>query len=357
MRIEETRLREIYEGFALKLGARQEEAKVFATCLIRADIRGHTTQGLGLLPYLVELFQDGVMDFGVEPEILRDNPGSALIDGKRGVGQVTGTYAMNLAIDKARTCGIGFVSMCGGADYGMASNYAIQAMEQGMIGISMSTGPVLVAPWGGRDAWFCTNPLSLAVPAGDRDPIVIDMATSANSMGKTVLAARDGQKVSGLELVDAEGNYTDDPSKVILDPMARESSMSGALLPAGPKGFGMVLIVELLASLLSGERTWEDEAPSDGVNREAYYGQTFIAIDIAKFQDPQDFAASADRMVETLTASRPAQGFDRVRLHGGKAAEAMRDNKANGIFLRDEEWHMVLDVAEKLDLKIPGAAS
>ena len=352
MRIQEEKLRRVYQQFATKLGANAEEANIFATCLLRADIRGHTTQGLGLLPYLIELFDDGVMEFGRSPEIVRDNPGSALIDGKRGVGQVTGTFAMDLAIEKAEKCGIGFISMRGGADYGMASNYAIQAMEQGMIGISMSTGPILVAPWGGRDAWFCTNPISLAVPAGNCDPIVIDMATSANSMGKTVLAARDGKTLAGKELVDAEGQYTDDPLRVIRDPLNRESSMSGALLPAGHKGFGMVLIVELLGSLLSGERSWENEKPSDGVNRAAFYGQTFIAIDIAKFLDPAEFAAAADRMVETLTTSRPAQGFDRVRLPGGKAAEALRDNKANGIYMRDEEWQMVLDVADRIDIKI-----
>lgn len=353
MRIEEGTLRQVYEGLAGKFGADHDEAATFATCLLRADMRGHTTQGLGLLPYLVELLEDGVMTFGRQPQIIRDNPGSALVDGKRGVGQITATFAMDLAIGKARSCGIGFVSMRGGADYGMASNYAIQAMEQGMIGMSMSTGPVLVAPWGGRDAWFCTNPISLAVPAGDRDPVVIDMATSANSMGKTVLAARDGKMLSGRHVVDADGRYTDNPADVILDPLARESGMAGALLPAGFQGFGMVLIVELLASLLSGERTWQDERPSDGVNRAAHYGQSFIAIDIAAFQAVADFASSAERMIETVTSSRPAQGFDRVRLHGSRAAEAMRDNAANGIYVRDEEWRMVRRVADRLELALP----
>ncbi|KIC29729.1 Ldh family oxidoreductase [Leisingera sp. ANG-S5] len=353
MRIQEGKLKSLYTGFARKLGADGREAATFATCLLRADIRGHTTQGMGLLPYLVELFDAGVMAFGSAPEIIRDNPASALVDGKRGMGQISGTFAMDLAIEKARTCGIGFVSLRGGADYGMASNYAIQAIEQGLIGMSMSTGPVLVAPWGGRDAWFSTNPISLAVPAGDRDPIVIDMATSANSMGRTVLAARDGQKLPGRQLVDAQGNYTDDPAQVILNPMDRESGMAGALLPDGPKGFGMVLIVELLAALLSGERSWQDEHPSDGVNRQAFYGQTFIAIDIAKFQDPADFAGAVERMVETLSSSRAANGFDRVRLHGAKAAEAMRDNQANGIFVRDEEWQLMASAACKLGIHLP----
>lgn len=169
---------------------------------------------------------------------------------------------------------------------------------------------------------------------------------------KAVLAARDSKRLSGSELVDRNGHYTDDPLQVILDPMARESSMSGALLPAGPKGFGILLMVELLSSLLSGERTWDDEKPSDGVNRAAFYGQSFVAIDIATFQGLSEFTASADRMIATLTGSAPAQGFDRVRLHGEKAAEAMRDNQAHGIYMRDEEWQLVLDAADRLGIDV-----
>ena len=92
-------------------------------------------------------------------------------------------------------------------------------------------------------------------------------------MSNIVLAARDGRKLAGKEVVDADGCYTDDPARVILDVMARESRMSGALLPAGPKGFGMLLLVELLAGLLSGERRWEDEAPATKDERSAFYGK------------------------------------------------------------------------------------
>jgi LDH2 family malate/lactate/ureidoglycolate dehydrogenase len=341
MRIASERLSKIYEDFARSYGADDEEAAIFSRCLLRADLRGHQTQGIGLLPYVSELFDAGTMHFGRPMEIVRETAATALIDGHRGVGQIVATRAMDIAIGKARDTGIGFVTIRRSGDYAMAANYALQASDQGMIGISMSTGPILVAPWGGRDARFCTNPIALAVPTGDCDPIVIDMATSANSMGAVVLAARDGKLLAGLDVVDADGGYTNDPRRVILNAMDRESRMTGALLPAGPKGFGMLLLVEVLSALLSGERTWEDEQADATRGRAAFYGQTHIAISIGHFQDPGLFAASADRMIRELTGSRPAQGFDEVRMPGGGAAARERDYRQNGILIRDEEWRMV----------------
>lgn len=346
-------LKSLYQRFAGHHGAGEDEASTFAAALLRADMRGHTTQGIALLPYVDELLREGEMAFGRPVETVRETAATALLDGNRGVGQVVGVRAMALAIDKARAVGIGYVAVRNSSDYAMASSYVLPAVDAGLIGLSMSTGPILVAPWGGRDGWFCTNPLALGVPAGRRDPIVIDMATSAYSMGAVVRAARDGLQLDTPGVVDADGRYSDDPASVILDPMARESRMTGALLPAGPKGFGWVLLVEMLSALLSGERTWEDERPSDSEERPAYYGQAFIAIDVAAFQEPEAFAASADRMIETLTSARPAEGFEQVRVHGGEAAAAERRSREQGVPIRDEEWQMVEQLAARLGLATP----
>lgn len=348
MRVRVELLKSIYSEYAKLRGANPHEAEIFASCLLEADLRGHLTQGIGLVPYLEELFSEHVMRFGEHFDILRESPATALVDGRRGVGQVIGTQAMDIAIAKAKAVGIGLVTVRGSSDYGMASNYAIQAMKQGLIGISMSTGPLLVAPWGGKEARFCTNPIALAVPAGKRDSIVIDMATSAQSMGAVVLAARDGKRLSGKHVVDSDGHYTDDPSNVILNAMHRESRMAGALLPEGPKGFGMVLLVELLAGLLSGERTWEAERAATTDDRPAYYGQTFIAISIEHFNSLENFAEMADRMVDTLTNSAPAQGFEAVRLPGAGATAKEVDYLEHGIPVRDEEWEMLISMAKKV---------
>ena len=288
MRISAERLRSIYAALARAHNADEEEAGLFADGLLRADLRGHHTQGAGLLPYLDELFEAGAGRFGVPVDLVREAASTALLDGHGGAGHVVAMRAMDMAIAKAKATGIGFVTVRRSADCGMAANYALQALDHEMIGIAMSTGPLLVAPWGGRDPQFCTNPLAIAVPAGREDPIVIDMATSASSMGKVVLAARDGKLLDSLQLVDSGGRYTNDPSKVILNAMDRESPMRGALLPEGAKGFGMLLMVEMLSALLSGERTWSEDQSStvktDTRARAAYYSQTLVAIDIARFR-------------------------------------------------------------------------
>ncbi|MDO5604206.1 MAG: Ldh family oxidoreductase [Paracoccus sp. (in: a-proteobacteria)] len=353
MRIAVDDLKRFYAEFARCHGANDAETECFAEGLLRADLRGHHTQGIGLLPYLDELFEAGTMAFGRQIKTVRESSATALLDADGEAGHVAAHRAMEIAIDKARNTGIGLVTVKRSSDCGMAANYALQALDEGMIGIAMSTGPILVAPWGGREAQFCTNPIALAVPAGREEPIVIDMATSANSMGGVVLAARDGLKLDGLQVVDASGHYTDDPRRVILNPMDRESRMAGALLPAGPKGFGMVLMVELLSALLSGERDWTEAEVSDSARgRPAFYSQTCIAISIRHFQDEGVFAQAADRMIQTLTAMTPAQGFEKVRLHGGGARAREQAYRRDGVSVRDEEWTMAIERARRHGINI-----
>lgn len=354
IRVSAETLRQTYKAIAAAHGADPCQQEIFAWGLLRADLRGHQTQGIGLLPYLDELFRDGVMRFGDDIEIVRDAASVALIDGHRVSGHVVAATAMDLAIAKARETGIGLVTVRNSSDCGMASNYSLQALEQGMIGIAMSTGPLLVAPWGGREAQFCTNPLSFAVPAGDADPIVVDMATSANSMGAVVLAARDRTMLGGLDVVDRDGRYTNDPARVIVDAMDRESRMDGALLPAGHKGFGMLLLVETLSALLSSERDWTAGAgiPDPKRGRTAFYSQTCIAISVAHFQPLAEFLASSDRMVTLVSGLEAAEGFDAVRLHGARAAQLERYAMENGVDVRDEEWRMLRETAARLDLSL-----
>lgn len=353
MRVPASRLSSLYSELARAHGADKSEAALFAESLLDADLRNHQTQGIGLVPYLDELFSVGERKFGQPFEIVKRSAASALVDGHGGSGHVMSAKGMDVAIELARSSGVGFVTIRNSGDCGMVASSALRAVAQGMIGVSMSTGPLLVAPWGGRDVQFCTNPFSIAVPVGGKDPIVIDMATSAYSMGKVVLAARDSLKLDGKWLVDAAGNYTDEPKDVILNPMDRESAMNGALLPAGPKGFGMILMVDLLSALLSGERTWEaddnrSETGTDTRDRPAYYSQTLIAIDISHFQQPEIFARSAERMVETLTSMPTANGFKAIRMPGGGAKAQREAYLAEGVEVRQEEWDMAFAVARKL---------
>ena len=143
---------------------------------------------------------------------------------------------MDLAIGKARASGIGLVWVRNTSDFTAASNYAMQALERGMVGVAMSNGVPLVAPWGGRDPVFNTNPIAVAIPAGRRPPIVIDMAASATSHGKVVHAARDGKLLPGPWLVDEQGRVTAEAAPFITDVLDRNSPQTAAILPLGGQG-------------------------------------------------------------------------------------------------------------------------
>ncbi|MFN8202211.1 MAG: Ldh family oxidoreductase [Solirubrobacteraceae bacterium] len=353
--IEEAQLHAQYRELATALGADEAEAEIFARCYVRADLRGLFTAGAAVVPYIISLIQHDLMRFGAPFEVVRDAPASALVDGGHGVGSVVATRAMDLAIDKARAAGVGCVWIAHGGDFGLASNHALQAIEQGLVGIAMRNGTPRVAPWGGRDGFFGTDPISVGIPAGERDPIVIDMSAGSFSVGRTVMAARDGRRMPSAHLVDAEGRYTDDPASIVADPADRESGLNGALVTLGHKGFAWQLIVELLAGLLSGMGTSNQNDYWPTPERRWREGSFVMAIDVEHLLPVADFLASVDGLIDALKAVRPAQGFDEVRVPGEAAAATERERRSNGIPIRDEDWDAIQRVAQELGLRTPSA--
>lgn len=348
--IEHPRLHRLYRAVAVAHGASPNEAETFAACLVRADVRGYTRQGVAILPYYHELLGAGVVAFGKEPEVEREGPAFAVMDGHRNVGQVIGTRAMAVAREKARESGIGIVTVHDGGDFAMASCFAMQALEEDQIGIAMGNGFPIVAPWGGRDPFFCTNPIAMAVPTGEEAPLVIDMATSSYSMGQIVRAARDGRTLGPQSVVDPEGRYGDDPSSIVVDAMNRESQLDGAILPAGPKGNGWLLIVEVLSGVLSGSLGSYSNARAQGPGRDMRYGHCFIAIDVEQLLGLQRFRSDIDAFIAALRRARPASDFDAVRVPGSRAAAEERKRLADGVPVRDEEWEMALRIGRVIGL-------
>jgi LDH2 family malate/lactate/ureidoglycolate dehydrogenase len=289
------------------------------------------------------------MRFGAPVEILKRTPATALVDGHSGVGSIVATKAMDLASDMATETGTGIVTVRNSGDFGLASNHPLQAAARGHIGIAMRNGTPRVAPWGGRDAFFGTNPVSVAIPAGTEPPIVIDMASGSFSVGRTVFAARDGVRMPSAHLVDSAGNYTDDPARIVVDALDRESPLQGALVSLGHKGYCWQLVVEVLAGVLSGAGTsnQNDFAPS-AAHR---WGEgTFVmAINVDAFLPPTAFRAAVDQLTLALRAVRPAQGFDCVRVPGEVSFANEAERREHGVPLRHEDWDAVLDLACRLD--------
>jgi L-2-hydroxycarboxylate dehydrogenase (NAD+) len=352
-------LEEIYTGFARAHGANEDEARVFAACLVRADLRGYTLQGVALLPYYDKLLRAGKMRFGVELRVVREGAAFAVLDGGRGVGQVVSQRAMGLACDKAADAGVGLVTVRDSGDFAMASVHALVAVERGMLGMAMSTGQPLVAPWGGRGRFFCTNPLAMAAPTAEEHPVAIDASSSAFSMGHLVRAARDGQRVDRPAVVAPDGRYTDDPATVVEDPLDRESRLRGALLPDGPKGYGRLLIVEVLAAVLSGlYDAGAGEGPAGGDQGDPRFAHCFMAIDVEQILGRGAFTRDMDRLVRALERVPPAEGFECVRAPGGRAAAEEARRRAEGVPVRDEEWDLLgrTCAALEVDVEAPGPA-
>lgn len=337
-------LQSVYEAIYRKLGASAEEGQILARCFVNTDLRGKDTQGIALLPYHYSLYRSGAIRLGAPLRVIKESAGVAVVDGGQGSGHVVATKAMEIALQKARESIVATVWVCNTNDFGMASNYSMMALEHDCIGLAMSTGSTAsVAPWGGRDRIFGTCPVSIAIPAGEEKPIVIDMATSSVSGGKVLVAARDHLRVPGLHLVDASGKFTDDPTPLVVDSRDRALSQAlGAILPLGPKGFGWLLFVDIFAGLISGMTR---EPPSSR-------GDFLMAIDVGLLMPISEFRTKVDALVRRVKSSRRAEGFDDIVLPGEAAAREAERRQREGVPVREEDWLKVSAIARELGLDL-----
>jgi len=342
----------VYKGIARALGALPEEAEIFAQCHVRADLRGMYTQGAAIIPYAVGLLEKKLNFFGVPFKILREEPAMVLVDAGYGVGVVVGTRAMELAMDKAKQAGTGCVWVRHGGDFNMSANHVLQAVEHDMVGIVMRNENPRVAPWGGRDPFFYTNPIAVGVPTKKEPPIIIDMAAGSFSIGQVVMAARDKRPLPSKNLVTPEGVYTDDATKIVIDPYVRESPFNGSPVTLGYKGLIWALIVELFSGLLAGTNTSNKNDYKPTPDRPWDEGCFFMAIDVSKLRPIAEFKAATDDFARALRAVRPAEGFDGIIVPGEVEAHNEAKRKKEGIPVRDEDWQLVLNTATRLGVKL-----
>jgi L-2-hydroxycarboxylate dehydrogenase (NAD+) len=341
-------LRGLYLSVARHFGADDAEARLYAECRLAADLRGKDTQGAAALALSCRLLMDGAIRFGAPVVVVQEGSGFLIIDGGHGVGEVVACRAMDRAIEKAMEAGVCTAWLRNTSDFFMASNYAMRAMRQDCVGLVMSNSAAFVAPWGGRDALFGTNPYALAVPSGSEPPIVIDASTSPISHGKAVLAARDDRPIADDLLIDENGRFIRDARAIILDPEDRDSRQRGAIASAGPKGFGWLVLVEVLAGLLSGMGASKDVGASPTAAEPSTIGQFLMAINIAALLPIERFKAQVDDLVRSIRLSRPADGFAAVLVPGERAHREAEKRRRRGVPIREEVWAEISMVAKKV---------
>jgi hydroxycarboxylate dehydrogenase B len=338
-------LRAVARAIVGAAGSQPDEAALVAGQLVESNLTGHDSHGVGLLPRYVEVFRLGRLRPNQHASIAADTGPLLTLDGNMGYGQVIAYEAMQLGIERARQWGVAVVALANSHHIGRIGHWAEQCVAAGMVSmhyVNAISQPV-VAPFGGRDARFVTNPFCVGLPRPGGEPIVLDFATSRIAMGKVRLARNRGVEVGPDTLLDGHGQPTCDPNVMYRLPF-------GALLPFGEhKGYGLAVICELLGGALTGGRTLHERTPG----REVINNMLTVIIDPQRLGTGANFAAELAQFEAWVKASPLAPGVDRVRLPGEPEQEHRRERHANGIPIDRITWEEIVRAGAELRLARP----
>lgn len=308
-------------------GLDEPGAKIVAASLVETELRGVSTHGVVRFPMYARRVKAGLIRPSPRMRLERTGPGTALLFGGHGAGQVIAHRAMAEAISLAREAGVGCVAVTESHHFGMAAWFAMQALEHDMIGLAVSNADTgaAVTPFGAKRGYLGSNPLCVAIPAESCDPIVLDMSTAVVSVGWVQAAAAMGQSIPPEWAVDAEGNRTTDPAK----------AHDGALLPLGGsrgfKGFGLGLVVEALSALLTGGPFGPHIPLIFKLTEVQNLGHFVAALDIRRFVDPARFKARVDEIIREIKALPLAPGSEDILIPGEPEARCRRRRLREGI--------------------------
>jgi LDH2 family malate/lactate/ureidoglycolate dehydrogenase len=306
-------------GLLARLGVPEAGARTAADALVAADLEGVPSHGVMLAPMYVDRLVAGSVSKAGAASVARDDGPAVVLDAGHALGQITSRQAVELLLARARGHGLASVAVRNAFHFGAAGYWARMLADQGLIGVAMcNTRPLMPAP-GGAERVVGNNPLAIALPCAGGAPLVLDMALSATAMGKIRLAESAGAAIPEGWAVDGEGRPTTDPAVAI----------EGMLLPAaGPKGFGLALMIDLLCGGLSGGAIGAEVKPLYGDPAVPYgCAHLFLALDPARFGAADGFPARVAAFARSVRESRPAPGVDRVYAPGD--IEAAR-REANG---------------------------
>ena len=338
VRVQAERLKDFCVRVFQKMGVPQEDARITANVLVAADLRGVDSHGVARLRRYKDGLRDGVMIARPDAQVVTETPATALIDAGAGLGQPVSYRAMERAIQKALDLGAGFVTVRNSNHFGIAGYYAMMALEHDCIGISMTNAATLVTPTFGRNAILGTNPISVAAPAGDERPYVLDMATSTVPRGKLEVYNRLEKPVPMGWVTDETGQPTDDAGRALENFKQRAG---GGLLPlggagellGGHKGYGLSLWVDVFCAVLSGAAYADLVYPktSDGQPLPSRIGHFFGAWRVDAFRPMSEFKAAMDALQRRLKSAPKAEGQSRIYIHGEKEYEEAERRSRDGI--------------------------
>jgi L-2-hydroxycarboxylate dehydrogenase (NAD+) len=309
-----------------RLGLPEADAGTVGRLMAEAELQGSDGHGvIRLIPYARRI-RAGGLNLRPDIKVVQERAGMALLDGDNGMGHLVMQRAAEIAIEKARHCGIAWVGSRLSNHAGPASLYARMPMAHNMIGLYFAVGNANHLPaWGGLDMLLSTNPIAVAVPAGEEPDVVLDMATTVAAYGKVKAKAQRGEMMPVGWMMDRLG-------QPLLDPKRAEE---GFLMPIGGyKGYGLSLIVGLLAGTLNGAAMGKQVVDFNHDDTTiTNTGQAIMAIDLSAFGDVDAFKARVDQLVRELKSSERMPGVERIWLPGEQSHEKRAANLRDGMML------------------------
>ncbi|MBL7812541.1 MAG: Ldh family oxidoreductase [Bacteroidetes bacterium] len=332
------------------------EAETAAAVLLQADLRGIDSHGVARLSGYVRLIEKSRINPQPKMKLLRETPSTATLDADAAVGLVSAPFAMQVAIEKAEKCGSGWVAVSNSNHFGIAAHHTMLALPHNMIGFAMTNASPLVTPAMGAERMLGTNPICVAIPAGEEPPFVLDMATSAASNGKLEIAERKQKEIPGGWLVKNDGSESHNPA---------ELKQGGMLLTLGSdmdhgsyKGYGLSAWVDIFSGVLSGANfgPWvppfvsfldpSPDAPGKGI------GHFVGAWRVDGFREVSEFKQQMDLWIRRFRNTKPAAGIP-VGIPGDFERKTAEEREVNGIPLIDKVIDDLKQIADKTGLPLP----
>jgi len=334
------------------IGCSDEDATTAAKALLAADTRGIDSHGVARLSGYVRLWEAKRVNAKPKIKIVHETPSTAVVDGDSGLGLVVAPYAMQVAIDKAKQVGTGWVSVCNSNHFGIAGYHAMMALQHDMIGIAMTNASALVAPTFSVERMLGTNPIAVAIPADEQPPFVADFATTTAANGKLEILQRKNEDAPPGWVQDKNGNPSTN---------ANELKNGGALLPLGSdrehgshKGYALGSIVDIFSAVLSGASygPWAPPFPAYVPMPERMpgkgLGHFFGVMRVDAFRPADEFKKHMDNWITRFRNAKPAEGFEKVLIPGDPEREMEAIRMKEGIPIIDAVADDLKKVGEKL---------
>jgi uncharacterized oxidoreductase len=334
-------MRLVVQGF----GSAPDEVAAVSENLIDANLTGHDSHGIGMLPRYVEAYLEGGLKPNAHVRTVLDNGALLRLDGEAGFGQVIGREAMALGIERARRHGCAIVALGNSHHLGRIGAWAEQAVDAGLVSlhfVNVIARPI-VAPYGGAKAGFGTNPFTAGVPLAGRPPLILDFATSMIAQGKTRVAYNKGVPVPDGCLIDDQGRPSTDPRWSVVAPW-------GAILTFGAhKGYGLAVLSELLGGALAAGVVGHND---DGSRKRVLNGMLSVLIDPAALGGIEAFEREALAFVDSLLGAPAREGFERVLIAGDPERAHRAERSARGVPVDATTWQQILRAAAGLGVDV-----